>query len=973
MGFDLRDVGGVRTKLFYLEAASIMGVDAVNLEACGGALCGSVVVRDFGEPWFFVDVVGEGTLRVDDLQFAVFNYGDEGESRWVRASPGRHSLSLVLSPVRMFGERRVSFNGMYVVYREPSLFSFVLRAKLLLDVAEAFEDLRTDYLKVLNEALDAVPLDSVANWQLEFAVRAHIVEPPGFVRALFNYYDAKELTHLRPPDFSELGRAAKEGLRILEEGIEGLRVRRGHRGVVYVAGHAHIDLGWLWSRDVTREKVRRTIINVLSLLQSYPELTFLVSNMAYLRWLSEDRDLWVRVREAVKAGRIVPVGGMWVESDANLPGGESLVRQFLYGQRFLLRGFGFTTEIGWLPDTFGFPASLPQILRKAGIRVFFEHKMYWNTVNRFPYSVFLWEGIDGSVIPTINYATYGADLTPRQIARAWSDHTSPELPAFLPFGKGDGGGGPTWLMLERYRVYRDLPGMPRLIMGNLKDLISEVVRDDSLPRWRGELYLEIHRGVYTNGIRLKQLVRALETKLRELETFSVIAGVRRSYEELWYPLLEAEYHDPMGATSTKSVYDEVVNELEEDLKRVDGELMNVLRKTLGTGCFVTIVNPLPWARRELVMVREELSGVATQRVGNGYLALIEVPALGWRSFEKGPGNSMGDVTVGSNYVENSVVRVVFDGSLRIYDKEVGRWAVEDGYLMACEDMPSRWDGWDIDAYYRRVCRRLEPTGFSVVEGGPLRGCIEVNYRFRESSIRQRICVNAFSRRVDVENEVDWRERLTLLKAVYKLGIFGHSASFEVPYGVVNRPTRPSNTWEVAKFEVPALRWVDVWDPDYGVAILNDGRQGYSVEENTVTITLLRSPIYPNPFLDYGHNKFTYAIYPHSGDWRTAQVPRRAYEFNQPLIIVEGTAGGDSSFLEITNPAIMLEALKWGEDSGIVLRLYETYGVNTCTEVRGFIKGEGVETDLLELNNYGNADLGNLCFRPFEIKTILVKS
>ncbi len=173
VGFDLRDVGGVRTKLFYLEAASIMGVDAVNLEACGGALCGSVVVRDFGEPWFFVDVVGEGTLRVDDLQFAVFNYGDEGESRWVRASPGRHSLSLVLSPpVRMFGERRVSFNGMYVVYREPSLFSFVLRAKLLLDVAEAFEDLRTDYLKVLNEALDAVPpLDSVANWQLEFAVR----------------------------------------------------------------------------------------------------------------------------------------------------------------------------------------------------------------------------------------------------------------------------------------------------------------------------------------------------------------------------------------------------------------------------------------------------------------------------------------------------------------------------------------------------------------------------------------------------------------------------------------------------------------------------------------------------------------------------------------------------------------------------------------------------------------------------------
>jgi alpha-mannosidase len=973
VGFDLRDVGGVRTKLFYLEAASIMGVDVVNLEACGGALCSSVVVRDFGEPWFFVDVVGEGTLRVDDLQFAVFNYGDEGESRWVRASPGRHSLSLVLSPVRMFGERKVSFNGMYVVYREPSLFNFVLRAKLLLDVADAFDDLRLDYLRVLNEALDAVPLDSMANWQLEFAVRGHIVEPPGFVRALFNYYDSKELTHLRSPDFNELSKAAKEGLRILEKGIEELRVRRGHRGVVYVAGHAHIDLGWLWSRDVTREKIRRTVINVLSLLQSYPELTFLVSNMAYLKWLSEDKDLWSRIKDAIKAGRVIPIGGMWVESDTNLPGGESLARQFLYGQRFLLKEFGFTTEIGWLPDTFGFPASLPQILRKAGIKVFFEHKMYWNTVNKFPYSVFLWEGIDGSVIPTINYATYGADLTPRQIARAWSDHTSPELPAFLPFGKGDGGGGPTWLMLERYGAYRDLPGMPRLVMGNLKDLVNKVVKDCSLPRWRGELYLEIHRGVYTNGIRLKQLVRILETKLRELEALSVVVGVHKNYEELWYPLLEAEYHDPMGATSTKAVYDEIINELEEDLRKVNNELMNVLRNVLGTGSLTTIINSLPWSRRELVMTKEELGGVPMQKVDEGYLALVSIPALGWKSFEVGDGVSSGDVNVGGDYIENSMIKVVFNDSLKIYDKEVKRWAIEEGNLVVCEDMPSRWDGWDIEAYYKRVCRKLKPIGFSIVERGPLRGCIEVNYKFRDSSIKQRICVNAFNRRVDVENEVDWKERLTLLKAVYKLGLFGHNASFEIPYGVISRPTRPSNTWEVAKFEVPALRWVDVWDPDYGVAIINDGRQGYSVEENTVSITLLRSPIYPNPFLDYGHSKFTYAIYPHPGDWRIAQIPRRAYEFNQPLIIVENTSGGESSFLEVTNPAVMLEALKWGEDSGIVMRLYETYGINTCTEVKGSIRGDGVETDLIELGDYGTTDMSNLCFRPYEIKTVLISS
>jgi alpha-mannosidase len=970
----LRGVDGVRVKLFYLEAASIMGVDSINLEACGGSLCGVVVVRDFGQPWLFFDIVGEGTLRVDDLVYAIFSYGGEGESRWVRVSPGTHSLSLTLSPVRMFGERRVSFNGAFVVYREPDLFNFVLRAKLLLDVAEASEDLRRDYLEVLNRALDVIPLDSIANWQLEFAVRAHIVDPPGFVRAIFDYYDPRELTHMVAPDFNELGRAARDGLRVIEEGVEELRLRRGHRGLVYVAGHAHIDLGWLWSRDVTREKVRRTLINVLTLLQSYPELEFLVSNMAYLNWLKSDEALWARVRDAVKSGRIVPVGGMWVESDANLPGGESLVRQFLYGQRFLLREFGSITDIGWLPDTFGFPASLPQILRKAGIKVFFEHKMYWNTINRFPYSVFLWEGIDGSVIPTVNYATYGADLTPRQIIRAWSDHTSPELPAFLPFGKGDGGGGPTWLMLERYRAYRELPGLPRLVMGDLREFVSAIHGDDSLPRWRGELYLEIHRGVYTNGVRLKQLVRRLETRLRELETWSVVAGVRRSYEELWHPLLEAEYHDPMGATSTKAVYEEVVRDLEDDLSRVEGELYKVLRTMLGPGQWVSIVNPLPWPRRDLVIVKEPLKGLPTQRVDGGYLVLVDAPPLGYRSFEVGDGASMGDVAVGDYYVENSVIRVIIeDGRFRVFDKEVGRWAVDDGYLMACEDMPSRWDGWDIDAYYRRVCWRLKPGDVRVVEGGPLRGCFEVNYQFRRSSIKQRICVNAFSRRIDIENEVDWRERLTLLKAVYKLGIFGHNASFEIPYGVIDRPTRPSNSWEVAKFEVPALRWVDVWDPDYGVALINDGRQGYSVEENTISITLLRSPIYPNPFLDYGVNRFTYAIYPHQGDWRTAQVPRRAYEFNQPLTVVYGTKGGEASFMEITNPAVMLETLKWGEDSGIVLRLYETYGVNTCTQIRGFLNTkEGIETDLLELSEYGRVNLDSVCFRPYEIKTILIK-
>ncbi|WP_069808132.1 alpha-mannosidase [Vulcanisaeta thermophila] len=972
-----RDLGGVRTKLFYLEAASLMGVEGVSLDNCGGVLCGSVDVKGFGEPWLFVDVVGEGTLGVDGLQYAVFSYGEGGESRWVRVSPGRHSITLSLSSVRMFGERRVEYRGTYLVYREPLTFNFVLKAKLLLDVAEAFEDLRRDYLEILNRALDRFFLDSVAAWQLRFAVKAHLVSPPWFVRSLFDYYDEKELTHLVNPDFKKLSEEAREALEVLERGIEELRVRRGPRGLVHVAGHAHIDLGWLWGVDVTKQKVRRTLINVMSLMSEYPELVFLISNVAYLKWVrDEDPQLFSKVRDLVRSGRIIPVCGCWVEFDANLPGGESLVRQFLYGQRFLLREFGRTAEVGWLPDTFGFPATLPQILRKSGIRVFFEHKLYWNTVNRFPYSVFLWEGVDGTVIPTVNYATYGADLTPTQIARAWNDHTSPELPAFLPFGKGDGGGGPTWLMLERYRVYRDLPGLPRLVMGGLGDLINRLTNDDSLPRWRGELYLEIHRGVYSNGVKLKQLVRRLETRLRELEELSVVFNVRRSYEDYWHTLLEAEYHDPMGATSTSNVYNEVVRGLEEALGRVEGELMNLLRDSLGSGDYVTIVNTLPWPRVGFVELKTTLEGLPAQKLDGKYLVRVMTNPLGYVSFKPGkPSVELNDeVTVEGNSLENSMLRVTVDnGVLRVFDKEAQRWAVRRGYIVACEDMPSRWDGWDIEGWYRRVCRELSFEGVEVLERGPLRGCLGVNYSFRRSRVRQVICLYAGDRIIEVRNEVDWRERLVLLKAFYELGIFGHSASFEAPYGVVERPTRPSNSWEVAKFEVPSVKWVDVYDPDYGVAIFNDGRQGYSVEESTVGITLLRSPIYPNPFLDYGHLEFTYALYPHPGDWRRAEVPRRAYEFNQPLIAIEGTAGGAKTFISIDNPAVMLEALKWGEDGGIIMRVWESYGVNACTRVDNWLGvREAEEVDLLELNGQGRLSLDRLCLRPFEIKTILIK-
>uniref|UniRef100_A0A7J3X7W8 Alpha-mannosidase n=1 Tax=Thermofilum pendens TaxID=2269 RepID=A0A7J3X7W8_THEPE len=952
MSKPLRSYQGVRAKLFYVDAASTLRFSEVPLSPCGSGLCGEVEVEG-GEGFLLVDLVGEATLRVGDYVYAVYRVPGGGhENRFVPIPGGRSPVALSPSARGPFGERLFDVKGAYLYVKEPEAFGFVVHASLLADLGEMTGD--TAVLSALNKALDQVTIESLAGFQLEAAAKYSVVKPPFYVGSL-KYYGISLDPELQPMDPGALSRMAREARRVLEEELEKLRRLQGRRGVIYAVGHAHIDAAWLWPPDVTRDKVVRTLSNVLTLSKRYP-MRFAFSQVLYLDWLEKtDPELFRRVLEAVRSGVVVPVGGMWVESDTNVVGGESLVRQLLYGQRRLVRLFGKPTEVGWLPDSFGYTASLPQILAKAGVRVLFTHKMRWNKQNRFPYTLFLWEGVDGTRLLTVNYLSHGGDLSPRQLAQAWEEHTSPSTPAFLAFGHGDGGGGPTWLMMERLKAYGNAPGCPQVVLATPQEYL-EAVQGAELPVWKGELYLEMHRGTYSTGTKLKKLLREVEEALKDLEVVSYMCGVCRSYEYLWLPLLEACFHDVASATVTEEVYNHYVSLLEDLRRSAEAEIKRALESALGGGDWLVVVNTLPWEREDAVPAPVE--GAVQQVIDGRVYSLVRAPPMGFASYREGVGAEGRLVEASAERVSNGLVEVRSDGS--IHDLEAGVEAVSRSYLVACEDIPAEWDGWDLDPWYQRNCVELHPVSVELVERGPLRACLEFRYEYGSSTLSERVCVWSFTKRVDYRLRGSIKHRLVVFRKVFELGFQPVAAEAEIPYGVVRRSLGPENPWEAAKFEFPVWRWLDVYSAGYGVAFLNKGRPGHSLSGRLVGITIAKTPVFPNPKLDLGEVEAEYAVYPHPGTWREAQVPRRALEYHRPLRVLKGRRA-EGSFMRIDAPNLLVETVKCAEDGrGFIARIWETYGSETELEL------EAEEMDFLEL---GGRKAGAQRFKPFEIKSL----
>jgi alpha-mannosidase len=794
--------------------------------------------------------------------------------------------------------------------------------------------------------------------------------------------------HLPPPPrpLEPLPAAALDAVRAargeVARRLERLKQDYPPVGRLALTGHAHIDLAWLWPVAETRRKGRRTFATVLDLMERYPDFTFNQSSAQLYAWIEKDApDLLERVKERVAEGRWEPIGGSWVEPDSQITGGESFVRQLLYGQRAFDAMFGKRSTVAWLPDVFGFSGGIPQLLRGAGIDGFFTTKLNWNEENRFPYDLFTWEGIDGSRVTANMFRNlspahgYNGNIAPLDTLGTWRNFDGkrhhPE--SLFAFGWGDGGGGPSARMLENYARIRDFPALPRLRMAHIEEYFA-ALPESGLPVWVGELYLEFHRGTLTTQARTKALNRAGEHRLLEAEAFAAIAQLSGfSYphdqiETAWKTLLLNQFHDIVPGSSIAEIYLDTVPELEGVVRTAttvrDAALAHLGGAASdGTAVQRLIVANAGLAPRPLTLVLAGQADAATvtaadgetlstQAVEEGLLVHAPgrtIPGLGWTNLSLASGDLASAATSdtvtpvraelgsGGALLENELLRVEIgaDGTLdRVVDKTAaGREVLADrgNQLWTFVDKPRIYDAWDIEENYETEGEEIGGVeAIDIVETGPLRGAVRIRRAWRDSRIEQTYRLLAVSRRLDVATRIDWHERQTYLQARFPLALHSHEATYETLYGVTRRPTHRNTSWDAARYEVSGHRFADLSEPNYGVALLNDAKYGYSAQSNVLTLSLLRTPLYPDPGADEGHHAFTYSLFPHPGDWTAGNVVSEAFALNSPLIPIsvegDGSQGGMNHFLALDGLPLSLGSLKRAEDGdGLILRLHEPHG------------------------------------------------
>ncbi|WP_185057166.1 alpha-mannosidase [Thermocatellispora tengchongensis] len=742
---------------------------------------------------------------------------------------------------------------------------------------------------------------------------------------------------------------------------------------ISAVGHAHIDSAWLWPMRETVRKVARTAANVTALMEDHPGFRFAMSQAQQLAWIKEHHPgVYERVKKHVAAGRFVPAGGMWVESDTNMPGGEAMARQFVHGKRFFIEEFGVEPAEVWLPDSFGYSAALPQIVTLAGSRWFLTQKISWNQVNRFPHHTFLWEGIDGTRVfthfPPVD--TYNSDLSGTELAHA-SDNFAEKGRAtrsLVPFGYGDGGGGPTREMLARAARTADLEGSPRVELHTPEEFFRAAEADyPDPPVWSGELYLELHRGTYTSQARTKQGNRRSEHLLREAELWCATAAAHGlagypydRLDRLWKRVLLHQFHDVLPGSSIAWVHREAERAYAEIAAELEEIIDGALRALAGEGGGTVTFNAAPHPR-------------------DG------VPALGAALTGEAPPSPPAAEHDGTYVLDNGLLRVTVDRRglvVSLLDLVAGREVLPPGaagnLLQIHPDLPNHWDAWDIDPFYRNTVTDLVDAE-EVAPAGP--GAIRVVRAFGSSSVRQTLRLRPGARRLDIETQVDWHETEKILKAAFPLDVQADRSSSEIQYGHVHRPAHTNTSWDAARFEICAHRWIHVGEPGYGVAVVNDSTYGHDVTRQprtgggtatTVRLSLLRAPRFPDPETDQGLHRFGYALVPGAA---IGDAVREGYHANLPPRAVPG-GRAVPPLVAVDDPAVVVEAVKLADDrSGdIVVRLYESLGGRAAARLTCHLPVSGVqECDLLErpLPAGRTPDPGEitLALRPFEIVTL----
>ncbi|MGP4042261.1 alpha-mannosidase [Gracilibacillus sp. D59] len=759
---------------------------------------------------------------------------------------------------------------------------------------------------------------------------------------------------------------------------------------ISAVGHAHIDLAWLWPIRETIRKGARTFSTVLRNMEKYPDYIFGASQPQLYQWMKDYYpNLYEQIKQRITEGRWEVQGGMWVEPDSNIPSGESLIRQVLHGKKFFAAEFGKDVRTLWVPDIFGYSASLPQILKQSNIDYVMTQKLSWSEYNDHPHHTFYWQGIDGSKVlthlpPEDTYNSPAAPRSIKKIEREYYDKNISEHSLML-FGIGDGGGGPGEEHLERLERERNLLGLSPVVQEPSIQFFEKLeASTDKYKTWTGELYLEKHQGTLTTQARNKKYNRKIEKSLRELEfaaTLTMVNGIKEypatELDSIWKEVMLYQFHDILPGSSISRVYDESLvryQKIHEQVENLIAEHYQALNQHLHlTG--LTFFNSLPWTRREWVMC-------------NGKWRKVTIPSMGYIAIndKDDPGmipENM-DLKAEDTLLENDLITIAFnqDGTIRsIYDKDNKRETIASNcsanQLAIYHD---HGDAWDFPTNYKSVPKmrpKLEKVQCDV--DGPIASVIHL-YRYGNSTIQQSVVMTLGSRQIDFKTKVNWNESNKMLRTSFPLNLRSDHVHCDIQFGYLNRPTHRNTQWDFAKDEICAHHWIDMSEPNYGVALLNDCKYGHRAEGNELDINLLRSPAYPDPNADRAEHEFVYSFYPHKGDLIEGEVCKKGYELNIPVRKVEETEvdtankGISDSFIQLNGGTVMIESIKKAEiNDDIIMRLYETSGSHTSTELKlNFDIQEIIETNLLEQPKQLIPVDSPIQFTPFEIKTFKIK-
>lgn len=817
-------------------------------------------------------------------------------------------------------------------------------------------------------------------------------------------------------------------LRAAQERADGLYAEADADAMPHIiaTGHTHIDVAWLWRVRETRQKMARSIANALALMDEYDDYRFMYNQGVLLDYLEQDYpELFDRISHQVEAGRFEIEGALWLEPDVVIASGESLVRHITKGVRYHQDKFGVTPRIVWLPDTFGYTAALPQLMSLSGLDMFITHKMSWNDTNRMPNDIFFWQGLDGTRVPayfltTQRYdsqsigTTYCPDLVPSHVMGTWKRFSQQGLhdELFLVYGHGDGGGGPTRGMLENVRrMERGIPGCPKVshepMAPYFRRLVDRMRREpESFPAWVGELYLEYHRGTLTSVAKNKRNNRRAEQTLNELELLGVLAartGVPYPHEklrDLWLIVLLNQFHDILPGTSIGFVYDDSDRDY-----AAFGAAADALRAELGGALAPAgghlVLNRTSHPRQSLVHLPHgtpalSVDGIARSsqsitRADGSRSAVVPIgnlEGLTARLVElvpHAPAASPSSLIASETSLENQVLRARFNdkGQLTsLLDKRTNREVILAGKvgnaLVAHQDIPINYDAWDIDDFVEDKSWPVDKLiRAEVSETGPYRAAIRFEWHYETSRIVQVISLEEGAAQLEFDTFVTWHEHQTLLKVGFPLDIRTDTSRAETQFGHLTRPTHANTSWDKARFETSMHRWVDMSEPGFGVAALNDCKYGYDARGSTLRLTLIKSPVFPWPEADQGEHRFRYAILVHEGDLQA--VHNAAAAFNAPLSLIPGTGSSNAtvqSVARLDSDQVAIETVKAAEDgSGTVLRLWETQGRQATVKLTLPEPKRISDADLFETDTAVLAPVAGeieLTFRPFEIRTLVLR-